>query len=201
MTVRDDLQRLLDGELSAEEARALLESLPAEARREARALRRLAEEAARLERATPSPDFAARAMARARSRPAPRRRAWTWLVSPRLSPLAALAGSAAAALLGISAASWLGRSEAPAPRLARVHLEYRAPLARAVSVAGDFNGWRPEATPLARGPGGLWTAEVPLAPGRRYQYMLVVDGAWVTDPSAAAVADDGFGGQNAVLDL
>ncbi|HET6922817.1 MAG TPA: isoamylase early set domain-containing protein [Anaeromyxobacteraceae bacterium] len=199
--MRDDLQRLADGELSPEEARELLESLPAEARREARALQRLAEAAARLGRDSPSPDFAARAMARARSRPAPRRRAWTWLLSPRLSPLAALGGAAAAALLGLSAASWLGGAGAPAPRLARVRLEYRAPLARAVSAAGDFNGWRPEATRLTRAPGGLWTAEIPLAPGRRYQYMLVVDGAWITDPSAAAVAEDGFGGQNSVLDL
>jgi anti-sigma factor RsiW len=199
VTVRDDLERLADGELGAEEARRLLESLPAEARREARALQRLLEAAARFERATPSPDFAARAMARARSRPAPRRRAWTWILSPRLSPLAALAGAAAAAALALGAAAWLGGPEAP--RLARVRLEYRAPLAKAVSVAGDFNGWRPEATPLARGPGGLWAAEVPLAPGRRYQYMLVVDGTWVTDPSAASLADDGFGGQNAVLDL
>ncbi|HYQ80755.1 MAG TPA: isoamylase early set domain-containing protein, partial [Anaeromyxobacteraceae bacterium] len=164
-------------------------------------LERLLEAAQRLERHAPSPDFAARAMARVRSRPAPRRRAWTWLRTPRLSPLAALAGAAAAALLGISAASWLARPEGPAPGLARVRFEYRAPLASAVSVAGDFNGWRPEATPLHRGPGGLWTAEVPLSPGRRYQYMLVVDGAWVTDPSAVALADDGFGGQNAVLDL
>jgi hypothetical protein len=201
MTVRVDLQRLYDGTLSPEEARALLESLPAEARREAGALLRLLAAAGRLERPAPSPDFAARAMARVRSRPAPGRRAWTWLRSPRLSPLAALVGAAAAALLGLSAASWLGRPGEEAPRLARVRLEYRAPLARTVSAAGDFNGWRPEATPLARGPGGLWTAEIPLTPGRRYQYMLVVDGAWITDPSAAAVADDGFGGQNAVLDL
>lgn len=200
MKVRVDLQRLYDGTLSAEEARALLESLPEEARREAGALLRLLATAGRLERAAPSPDLTARTMARVRSRPPPRRRTWTWLRSPRLSPLAALLGAAAAALLGLSAASWLGRPPT-APQLARVKLEYRAPLARSVSAAGDFNGWRPEATPLARGPGGLWTAEIPLAPGRRYQYMLVVDGAWVTDPSAAAVADDGFGGQNAVLDL
>ena len=197
--MRDDLRRLLDGDLSAEEARALLESLPPEARREALAMERLLAAAERFGRPEPSPDFAARAMARVRSRRAPRRSAWTWLRTPRLSPLAALAGAAAAALLGLSA-TW-PRHPAPAPRLAKVHLEYRAPLAGAVSVAGDFNGWRPEATPLVRGPGGLWSAEIPLAPGRRYQYMLVVDGAWVPDPSAAAFADDGFGGQNAVLDL
>ncbi len=200
MTVRDDLRRLLDGELSAEEGRALLESLSPEARREALALERLLAAAKRLSRHEPSADFAARTMARIRSRPAPRRRAWTWLRTPRLSPLAALAGAAAAALLGLSA-SWLGSPGTREPRLARIHLEYRAPQARAVAVAGDFNGWRPEATPLRRGPGGLWTADVPLAPGRRYPYMLVVDGSWVTDPSAPAVAEDGFGGRNGVLDL
>jgi 1,4-alpha-glucan branching enzyme len=54
---------------------------------------------------------------------------------------------------------------------------------------------------MRRGQGGVWTVELPLAPGRRYEYMFVVDGRWVTDPTAPASVDDGFGGQNAVLDL
>jgi 1,4-alpha-glucan branching enzyme len=80
-------------------------------------------------------------------------------------------------------------------------LDLRAPAATQVAVAGDFNGWRPEATPLRRGEGGVWTVQLPLAPGKRYEYMFVVDGAWVADPSAPATSDDGFGGANAVLEL
>jgi len=68
-------------------------------------------------------------------------------------------------------------------------------------VAGDFNAWKPATARMRRGQGGIWTVELPLAPGRRYEYMFVVDGHWVTDPTAPANVDDGFGGRNAVLDL
>jgi len=68
-----------------------------------------------------------------------------------------------------------------------------------VAVAGDFNGWSTEATPLRRGPGGTWTVELPLGPGR-HQYQFVVDDVFVPDPAGPTV-DDGFGGKNAVIDL
>ena len=89
----------------------------------------------------------------------------------------------------------------PAPGAEVVaRLSLSAPQARQVSVAGDFNGWSPEAAPLRRGPGGAWTGEVRLPRGR-HQYMFVVDGEWVTDPAAPVTLDDGFGHRNAVLDL
>jgi hypothetical protein len=31
--------------------------------------------------------------------------------------------------------------------------------------------------------------------------MFLVDGRWVTDPSAPATLDDGFGGKNGLLEL
>jgi Carbohydrate-binding module 48 (Isoamylase N-terminal domain) len=202
--MRDDVRRLLDGELDEDAARALLEALPAAERREVEALARIAAAAAGLERPSPSEGFAARAMARVRVRRPPRRSLWTWLRSPRLTPLAALGGAAAAALLAVGATAGLGRSAAPPPPPAEVvlaRLDLHAPEARRVEVAGDFNGWRPEATPLRRGEGGVWSARIPLSPGKRYEYMFLVDGAWVGDPAAPATADDGFGGANAVLEL
>jgi len=80
--------------------------------------------------------------------------------------------------------------------------ELAAPDARTVAVAGDFNGWDVTATPLTDANGdGIWTATVPIEPGR-YAYMFVVDGTrWVLDPDAEAVQPDGFGGTNAVLKL
>jgi anti-sigma factor RsiW len=199
--MRDDVRRILDGELGEDEARAVLAALPEAERREAEAHLRLARAAARLERPAPSEGFHARAMARVRVRPPPRRRLWTWLRSPRVTPLGALGGAIAAGLLAIAAAGLLGRDAPAAPQTVLARLELRAPQARSVAVAGDFNGWRPEATPLRRGEGGLWTVGVPLAPGRRYEYQFVVDGEWVADPAAGARAEDGFGGENAVLEL
>ena len=51
-----------------------------------------------------------------------------------------------------------------------------APGAQSVTVVGNFNDW--EATPLSDDDGdGIWTASIPLSPGR-YEYAFVVDGRW-----------------------
>ncbi len=69
-----------------------------------------------------------------------------------------------------------------------------------VSVAGTFNNWDTGADPLTKR-GDVWEAVVPLAPGT-YQYKFVVDGTqWITDESAAAFVDDGFGGKNSVVEV
>jgi hypothetical protein len=82
-----------------------------------------------------------------------------------------------------------------------VRLVLLQPGARSVSVAGDFNGWNPAETKLERSEGGLWTATIALKPGR-YQYMFVIDGKqWIADPLAEEGSGDGFGAQNAVLDV
>jgi hypothetical protein len=48
--------------------------------------------------------------------------------------------------------------------------------AESVVVVGDFNAW--EATPLTDdNQDGIWTAAIPLSPGR-YEYAFVIDGRW-----------------------
>jgi anti-sigma-K factor RskA len=80
-----------------------------------------------------------------------------------------------------------------------VRMNFYAPQARQVSVAGDFNKWQTDALPMSRQDGGVWTIDVTLKPGV-YTYMFVVDGkAWVTDPDAETYQDDGFGNKNAVM--
>jgi hypothetical protein len=205
------LRRWLDEEMGGAEADAFLASLSEAERREARALAALAGVAGRLPRHPPSEGFAARAMSRVRARRPPRRTVWTWLQAPALSPLAAIAGAAAVAACVFGLAEWhagvfarsatAARASRPVAGQVVALLTYRAPLAREVAVAGDFNGWKPEMARMHRGEGGVWRAEIPLSPGTRYEYMFVVDGRWVTDPSAPTTADDGFGGRNAVLDL
>ena len=74
--------------------------------------------------------------------------------------------------------------------------------AKTVTVAGDFNGWDVNATPLMDGDGnGVWTGLVALRPGA-HKYMFFVDGKrWVTDPEAEHYIDDGFGMRNAVVTI
>ena len=52
--------------------------------------------------------------------------------------------------------------------------------AKQVFVAGAFNGWNPEATPLQeRGP-GHWSVRLELPRGR-HEYKFIVDGTWCCD--------------------
>jgi glycosidase len=69
--------------------------------------------------------------------------------------------------------------------------------AKKVSVAGDFNGWSQTATPLQPDE-GVFTGSAEIPPGV-YQYKLVVDGQWMSDPAVVESISDGFGGYNSVL--
>ena len=79
-----------------------------------------------------------------------------------------------------------------------VHLEYTDSTAAAVCVAGTFNDWRPEATPMVGLGDGRWIKELTLPPGV-YEYRIVADGEWKADPLARDVNPNPFGGLNSVL--
>ncbi len=91
---------------------------------------------------------------------------------------------------------------APVPlkstKAARVSLEFVKPGASRVCVAGSFNHWKPELTPLVPKPDGRWVGELSVAPGR-YEYLFVVDGQWILDPKAKETVQNPYGGKNAVL--
>ena len=153
-----------------------------------------------------------------------------WLVRPlafRARPAALLLAAAAVWLLALGGARWSARRaasqeprEAVAPTVAvvappsargpsdaaplEVPVRFVLPAsgAHSVVVAGDFNEWRTDATPLVDDDGdGVFVGTVSLARGT-YDYMFVVDGErWVPDPYASQYHDDGFGQRNAVLRL
>jgi 1,4-alpha-glucan branching enzyme len=79
---------------------------------------------------------------------------------------------------------------------------FHAPEATRVELVGDFTDWRRERIPM-KGPDadGYWSARVRL-PAGRYEYQFLVEGErWVTDPLAVSRRPDGFGLQNAVVNL
>jgi chromosome partitioning protein len=78
----------------------------------------------------------------------------------------------------------------------------RYPDAKTVSVAGDFNNWSGEATPLNRLSDRLgdWGATIPLDSGR-YQYRMVVDGIWQQDPHNDYVESNPYGELNSVVEV
>lgn len=69
-----------------------------------------------------------------------------------------------------------------------------------VSVAGSFNNWNQSTHPLAKDKSGAWKTAVSLGKGK-YQYKFVADGNWLMDPSNPATADDGYGGQNSLIEV
>ncbi|MBT4027857.1 MAG: DUF3459 domain-containing protein [Planctomycetes bacterium] len=72
--------------------------------------------------------------------------------------------------------------------------------AQTVHLAGSFNGWSKDATPMQR-QNGEWVVEVPLQEGVHH-YKFVVNGEqWLTDTKNADALPDGHGGSNSVLRL
>jgi len=72
--------------------------------------------------------------------------------------------------------------------------------AATVCVAGCFNEWSMTATPMTALAPGCWSVELSLPPGR-YEYLLVVDGQWQTDPCCAARVANPYGTENCVLEV
>jgi chromosome partitioning protein len=72
------------------------------------------------------------------------------------------------------------------------------PRAQSVNLAGDFNNWEPERTPMQRvGHSGVWQTKLKLPEGT-YRYRLVVDGQWQQDPYNESTELNPFGEFNSV---
>jgi len=81
-----------------------------------------------------------------------------------------------------------------------VHVKFSHPVAGSVAIAGTFNDWRPEATPMVCMGDGRWLKELVLPPGT-YEYLFVADGQWLSDPMAPETVPNPFGGRNSVLTI
>jgi chromosome partitioning protein len=75
------------------------------------------------------------------------------------------------------------------------------PRATSVQIAGDFNSWQPESSPMEKvGDSGVWQTEMKLPEGK-YRYRLVVDGQWQQDPYNEVTELNPFGDFNSVLEV
>ena len=64
--------------------------------------------------------------------------------------------------------------------LQAVYFEYINPRAQAVAIAGTFNDWHPQVTPMVNMGNGRWRKVLLMVPGT-YEYTFVVDGRWVEE--------------------
>jgi 1,4-alpha-glucan branching enzyme len=75
------------------------------------------------------------------------------------------------------------------------------PRARSVQIAGDFNNWMPENTPMEKiNNNGVWQIKLPLNRGK-YRYRLVVDGQWQQDPYNELIEINPYGEYNSVIEV
>lgn len=82
-----------------------------------------------------------------------------------------------------------------------VHFAFKAEPGSRVSVVGAFNRWNPDKNPLVGPDGsGNYVATLCLAEGR-YEYLFVVNGAWLTDPANPKRAANEYGTSNSVVDV
>lgn len=100
-----------------------------------------------------------------------------WMMPPPDAPLAPARPAPAFPIPGARAP---GAPESV--KLSFTKFALLAPQAHDVSVAGDFNLWRPDQFPMKRDRHGRWTLEVPVPPGRQ-RYRFRVDGSWLRDPA------------------
>jgi len=56
-----------------------------------------------------------------------------------------------------------------------------APVAKAVFLAGTFNEWSPDSTPMTKDAEGNWSVAVDLMPSH-HEFKFVVDGEWCCEP-------------------
>lgn len=84
---------------------------------------------------------------------------------------------------------------------------------KTVHVSGEFNGWLIPGKKLTKGDkvlyktsflmqkkGGVWVRWIKLTVGKTYAYKFVINKtAWVADPAASKLMEDGFGGKNSVV--
>ncbi|MET0326232.1 MAG: isoamylase early set domain-containing protein [Ilumatobacteraceae bacterium] len=85
-----------------------------------------------------------------------------------------------------------------------VEITFRLPVdhpAAPVGVAGTFNGWEWQATPLVAD-GDHLVASTVVTTGGRYEFRYrTADGRWFNDESADDYVPNEFGGVNCVVDL
>jgi len=79
-----------------------------------------------------------------------------------------------------------------------VRLEFRDDQAQSVAIIDSFNQWQIEGTRMLRVQPGRWLRVLFLPPGR-YEYVFVVDGLSVADPSATEIVPNVYGCRNSVL--
>lgn len=80
----------------------------------------------------------------------------------------------------------------------KVTFSLKAPNAKEVSLAGDFNNWDSGANTMKRDKDGSWKVSLTFSPGR-YEFKFLVDGKWREGSKKEQTVFNCFGTLNNVL--
>ncbi len=86
------------------------------------------------------------------------------------------------------------------PKLNEVVFSVKAPQAKEVYLAGEFNGWQLDENSKMQQDNGCWTKRLSLNNGK-YHYRFVIDGTWVEDALNPAKESNSFGTMNSLLEV
>lgn len=82
----------------------------------------------------------------------------------------------------------------------KIEFKIAAPCAKKVSIAGDFNEWKPDALTARKDRNGIWKA-LAIIPAGTYEYKFIIDGSWITDPICSHKRSNAFGSENSILEV
>ena len=86
------------------------------------------------------------------------------------------------------------------PKLNGVLLTVRAPDAKEVYIAGEFNNWKLDENSRMEQTNGCWTKRLNLSSGK-YRYRFVIDGSWSEDPANPLTQLNAYGTLDSLLEV
>ena len=86
------------------------------------------------------------------------------------------------------------------PKLNMVTLTIKAPEAKEVYLAGEFNNWKLDENSRMEHTNGCWTKRLKLDKGS-YRYRFVIDGSWVEDPANPLNRLNPYGSRDSLLEV
>jgi len=86
------------------------------------------------------------------------------------------------------------------PKLNEVVFTVKAPEAKEVYLAGEFNNWKLDDTSRMEQNNGCWSKRLNLNTGK-YRYRFVIDGNWIEDPNNPLTQLNTFGTFDSLLEI
>ena len=86
------------------------------------------------------------------------------------------------------------------PKLNEVVLSVKAPEAKEVFLAGEFNNWKLDENSRMEQTNGCWTKRLNLNSGK-YRYRFVIDGNWTEDPANPLTQLNTYGTLDSLLEI